>query len=127
MDASAIFEALLRPEAARRVVDATSEAIAIAPEGVDFEVLAALRRAVYQGRVSEEGALVAIEKHLAFGLERVPARFFLHAAWELRQNLTAADALYVAVARAFGATLVTADARLAAAPGLGIAVTVLPS
>jgi predicted nucleic acid-binding protein len=38
--------------------------------------------------------------------------------WQLRSNLTLGDAAFVALAEALGATLVTTDARLAAAPGL---------
>ena len=45
--------------------------------------------------------------------------------WELRGNVSAYDATYVAVAEALGATLVTADARLARAPGPRCAITVV--
>jgi predicted nucleic acid-binding protein len=49
----------------------------------------------------------------------------LAAAWDLRHNLALRDALYVTLARRLGALLVTADARLAEAPALGIAVTLV--
>jgi predicted nucleic acid-binding protein len=49
----------------------------------------------------------------------------LSEAWTLRDNVTVADALYVVLARHVGAELVTLDAKLAAAPSLGVAVRVL--
>jgi len=50
-------------------------------------------------------------------LQRHPHDWLLPRVWELRHNLTAYDAVYVALAEALGAPLVTRDARLAAAPG----------
>ncbi|MEB3331585.1 MAG: type II toxin-antitoxin system VapC family toxin [Synechococcaceae cyanobacterium] len=52
------------------------------------------------------------------GLRRHASRHLWPRAWELRTNLTAYDALYVALAEQLGATLLTADARAARAPGL---------
>jgi predicted nucleic acid-binding protein len=49
----------------------------------------------------------------------------LAVAWGLRHNLALRDALYVALARRLGALIVTADARLAQAPALGVAVTLV--
>jgi len=46
--------------------------------------------------------------------------------WELRDNLSAYDASYVAVAETMGAVLVTADACLTRAPGIVCPVTVVP-
>ena len=64
----------------------------------------------------------AIEDLARWGLERVSHRELLASAWSLRGNVTAYDAVYVALARAQGATLLTSDARLARAPGLGITI-----
>ena len=59
-----------------------------------------------------------LQKHLAdFPLRRYPHDFLLTRVWELRNNLTAYDAVYVALAEALGAPLLTRDRRLAAAPG----------
>jgi len=52
------------------------------------------------------------------GLRRHPSRSLWPRAWELRTNLSAHDALYVALAEQLKAPLLTADARLARAPGL---------
>lgn len=50
-------------------------------------------------------------------ISRYPHDLFLFRIWQLRQNLTAYDAAYVALAEALSAPLLTRDARLASAPG----------
>ena len=59
------------------------------------------------------------------GLRRYPSRALWPRAWELRTNLTAYDALYVALAEQLDAPLLTADARLARAPGLRCSIEIV--
>ena len=59
----------------------------------------------------------ALRDFLDLPLARYPHDFLLPRVWELRHNLTAYDAVYVALAEALGASLVTCDANIAAAPG----------
>lgn len=59
----------------------------------------------------------AIERWARIGLERFSVVGLLGRIWELRENLSGYDAAYVAVAEALGTPLLTADARLARAPG----------
>lgn len=59
------------------------------------------------------------------GVERVGVRGLLGRIWELRDNLSAYDATYVAVAEALESPLLTADGRLARAPGPRCTITVL--
>jgi predicted nucleic acid-binding protein len=96
-----------------------------APGLLDLEVTSALRR-LLRARVIDEGradrALADLSTH---PLERYPHVALLPRIWDLRHNLTPYDAAYVALAEALGAVLVTADARLANAPGLRCAVEVL--
>jgi len=86
-----------------------------APELIDAEVLHGLRRFVLQGAISVEGATSAVSDLLDARIVRYPHRPFVERAWALRGQLTAYDGLYVALAEALDATLVTTDRRLARA------------
>ena len=59
-------------------------------------------------------------------MSRHPTFPLLHRVWELRDNLSAYDASYVALAEALGCPLVTADARITRATTIGCAVTLVP-
>ncbi|MFP3941240.1 MAG: type II toxin-antitoxin system VapC family toxin [Thermoanaerobaculia bacterium] len=125
LDASAAVELLLGTGAGARADRALRGETVAAPAHVDAEVLSALARLFREGAVAQE----RVERSVA-ALARAPVRRFplpplLVEAWALRANLALRDALYVALARRLGAALVTADARLARAPELGIAVTVV--
>jgi predicted dehydrogenase len=93
-----------------------------APELLDAEVLAVLRREVLTGRLKRVRAEQALDDLTSWGVQRVAHRALLRDAWKLRAHVSAYDALYVAVAQAFGAPLVTADGPLSRAPKLGIVV-----
>jgi len=94
----------------------------VAPELLDAEVMAVLRREVLSGRLAERRAGEAIEDLRDWEVTRLAHRPLLESAWALRGHVGAYDALYVAAARARSAALVTADGPLARAPGLGIVV-----
>lgn len=122
VDASVLINALLINGAARaRLADANLQA----PDLIDAEVLSVLRRLVQAGRLTEQHALSALTTSQQLGLRRHASRHFWPRAWELRSNLTAYDALYVALAERLGATLLTADARAARAPDLQCSVEVM--
>jgi predicted nucleic acid-binding protein len=97
----------------------------VAPEIVDLEVLSVIRRAHVAGRLDERRAALALEDLLALDLRRVAHRRLLQQAWAHRTNLSVYDAAYVALAELLDVVLVTADERLASAPGLGCRVEVL--
>lgn len=86
-----------------------------APELIDAEVLHGLRRAVLRETIPEGLATIAVSDLLDARIVRYPHRPFVHRAWELRGQLTPYDGLYVALAEALDATLVTTDRRLARA------------
>ena len=96
-----------------------------APELVDLEVASVLRKHVSRGDLELRRAELALADLVAIPMVRAPHAPLLARAWELRANLTVYDAAYVALAEALGAALVTADGRLAKAPGLRCAVEVL--
>jgi predicted nucleic acid-binding protein len=119
VDASAIIEVMLRTRAAaaveRRVHDMRETLHA--PHLIDTEVAQVIRRSAAIGDIAADRGLAAIEDLADFPLHRHPHVPLLHRIWELRHNLTAYDAAYVALAEVLGAPLVTRDARLAASSG----------
>lgn len=123
VDASAALLGLLNDGPARSML--AEEAIAC-PHLADSEVAHALRAQVLRGELAADGARRALETWGKLGIERIGVRGLLGRIWELRENLSAYDATYVAVAEALGAPLVTADGRLARAPGPRCPVTVVP-
>ncbi len=124
IDASAVVLGLLNEGDARALQ--RDEALAV-PHLVDSEVTHALRRMVLQGDVTEADAERALGTWTRMGVERFAAVGLLDRVWELRANLTAYDATYVALAEALDVALVTADGRLARSPGPRCPVTVVPS
>ena len=86
-----------------------------APELIDTETLHGLRRLVIAEVVGAEAGSAAVRDLLDAPIVRYPHRPFVERAWALRGQLTACDGLYVALAEALGATLVTTDRELARA------------
>lgn len=88
-----------------------------APHLIDVEVAQVMRRYAATGQIEAARGRAALDDLLDFPLYRHPHQFLLRRLWELRHNITAYDAVYVALAEALDATLLTRDRRLAAAPG----------
>lgn len=82
------------------------------PHLADSEVTHALRAQVRRGDVEAEQAAAALTQLAKLGLRRFGAAPHLARIWQLRDDLSASDATYVALAEALGCVLVTADARL---------------
>jgi len=120
LDASALLELLLGTERGRFVAAriADPELGLHAPHLADVEVAQALRRYVREGELEPDAALSALEDLRALDLERHPHEPLLSRVWALRDNLTAYDAVYVALAEALDSTLLTCDGKLARAPGV---------
>jgi len=89
-----------------------------APELIDLEVQSVLRFAVRRGLLDERRARLALGDLASVPLHRASHRSLLSRAWELRDNLTTYDAAYVALAEVLGTSLLTADSKLANAPGI---------
>ena len=122
LDASAAIEWLLRtPKAsaieARLFAKPAEPSRWHAPHLLDVEVAQVLRKLVANGVMSDVRGNEALQDFMDLPLARYPHDFLLPRVWELRNNLTAYDAVYVALAEALGASLVTCDASIAAAPG----------
>lgn len=88
-----------------------------APAHIDAEVASALRRLARTSRAVERAAPRALAHLAAFPLRRMPIAPLLKRVWQLRANVTAYDAAYVALAEQLDCALVTGDAKLAAASG----------
>lgn len=120
IDASVVIEVLLQ----------TSDGVVIgerllngreslhAPHLIDVEVAQVLRRYVLRGELYPERARQALDVLAEFPLTRYAHEPLLGRMWALRENLTAYDAAYVALAEGLRAPLMTRDRRLAAAPGI---------
>jgi predicted nucleic acid-binding protein len=119
VDASALTEWLLQTDLGIRVESRLygRDEDLHAPHLVDVEVLSALRRLVRGREVSPARAEEAIEDLTSLRITRHGHADLATRAWELRANLTAYDAIYVALAEALDATVVTCDAPFSAAPG----------
>jgi predicted nucleic acid-binding protein len=96
-----------------------------APDLVDVETVAVLRKRWIAGSISDGRFASAIGDLEDIDLDRYPAIRFMRRAWELRANVTAYDAAYVALAEILNCELWTADQRLANAPGPKCAIRVL--
>jgi len=119
LDASAVLELLLGAEHAAAVqqrIGAADETLH-APHLLDIEVTQVVRRyCLFEGLSAERGS-EALQDLAALDVQRYPHEPLLERVWELRENLTAYDAAYVALAEALGAVLLTCDARLLRASG----------
>jgi len=87
------------------------------PDLLGIEVISVLRRHASTGRLTSEQADAASSDLLSFPIRVFPTTPLLRRIWELRFNLSAYDSCYVALAEAVDAVLLTADQRLANAPG----------
>src|SRR5438132_1637921 len=119
IDASAVLEALLRTpnaDAVARWLFDPSETLH-APHLLDVEVAQVLRRYAVNREIDSERGRAALADLADLPMRRYPHDFLLPRVWDLRNNLTAYDAVYVALAEALDCPLITRDQRLAAAPG----------
>lgn len=126
VDASVLFPALADDGSDGDAVRARlrGESLA-APELIDLETGSVIRRRLSVGGLDARRAELALIDLVELRLRRIRHRPLLPRCWELRENLTVYDASYVAAAELLDAVLVTADARMAAAPGLRCEVDLL--
>ncbi len=119
VDASALLEFLLQTPLGTRVEARLfqDQGELHSPHLVDVEVTQGLRRLVRMGEVSAVRAAEALTDLAGLDLHRHAHFDFLTRAWKLRENITADDAMYVALAEALEAPVVTCDGPLSKAPG----------
>ena len=115
IDASALVEILFATTRGREVeqrVFGTGETLH-APHLLDLEVTQVIRRYLRANYINQVRAQQVFEDLLGVKYKRYPPDVFLRRIWALRDNFTAYDATYIALAEAIGATVVTCDAKMA--------------
>ena len=119
LDASAVIELLLNTTAGSHVrsrISNPAESLH-APHLLSVEVAQVFRRYAATGAITLDIAEAAIADLAALDIEHYAHEPFLGRVWELRDNVTAHDAVYLALAEVLAAPLLTLDAKLAASPG----------
>lgn len=127
VDASALVELLIRSPAGDAVEEAVLSDEAFAPELLDIECASALASLERRGIINGGRAHAALRVLLRAPITRTPHAPLIEVAWRHRANLSLYDAAYVSLAQRLDAPLLTADRRLAAGPGLGVPITLLPA
>lgn len=123
VDASAALSGLLNDGPARRAL--AGERLHT-PHLVDSEIASGLRRRVAARQLTAHEGWTALDHWRRLGMIRYPVFALLGRVWELRDNLSAYDATYVALAEVLDCGLLTADARLSQPPGVRCPVIVVP-
>ena len=119
VDASAVAATLVLDDESgvRATARLAADADQHAPTLLDLEVVATIRRRLFSAQLSVARADAAVIALTELPIERYPHVLFMPRIWELRHNVSPYDAAYVALAEVLGVRLVTADRRLADAPG----------
>ena len=119
LDTSAAVELLLNTERGALVAERVrpGEVTLHAPHLLSVEVVQVLRRLTGSGTVSSRRGRAALDDLSDLGVEYYDHDVLVPRIWQLRSDLTAYDAAYVALAEVLAAPLVTFDAHLANAPG----------
>jgi predicted nucleic acid-binding protein len=122
LDASVVVLGLVGDGTARRHLIHDPMA---APHLIDAEVAQTLRRQVLRRVLTADDGHRLLRRWSRAGVRRFPSVGFVDRIWELRNSVSAYDAIYVALAEALDCPLLTADARLAAATGPRCTITVV--
>lgn len=123
LDASAALAGLLNDGPARRMM--VTEQLH-SPHLVDSEVASGVRRLAAARLLTADQGWAALDAWRRLAVTRYAVHGLLGRVWQLRENVSAYDAGYVALAELLDCALVTADARLSRAPDLRCSVTVVP-
>ena len=120
-DASAVVEVVLNTAAGGSIADRLldPEETVAAPHLLDLEVLQVLRRYALAGDMDSKRAQEALQDYSDLPIRRYPHEPLMSRIWDLRHNVTAYDAAYIALAEVLDARLLTRDVSLVDSPGHG--------
>lgn len=124
-DTSVIVDYLVGDGVATEVASLLTGAVGAAPDVMVFEVLAVLRRDALRGDLQPDRAAGAVEDLGGLSLDLFSGLALRDRAWELRDNMAVADAMFVGLAERLDEPLATKDRRLAAAARDHTSITVL--
>lgn len=129
LDASALLELVLETPTGRTIADRIADPATglHAPHLIDVEVTQALRRYVQKREIDASDASEALAYLHTLDLQRHAHEPLLERVWQLRDHLSAYDAVYVALAEVLDAILLTCDRPLSRAPGSGVRVELVDS
>ncbi len=118
LDASATLELLLVTDVGIQVGQRIRGTESLhAPQLLIIECIQVIRRTWIRGDIDAQLGATLIDDLRLLDIELYDQELLATRCWELRDNLTAYDAAYVALSELLGTPLVTTDARLAGAPG----------
>ena len=127
LDASGAVEFLLNTSSgkrlAARLVDETE--VVHVPHLIDLEIAQVLRRYTRHGTLNARMGMLALDRWRSLDVQRYAHEPFLDRIWELRNNVTVYDAVYVALAEALSTVLFTGDRKLAGTPGVNVAIELI--
>lgn len=127
VDASCLCEVLIGGVGAEVVrARLAADVDQVAPHIIDVEVFGVVRLEHLRGRLDRTEATQAVADLESWPGERFGHRYLLGRAWQLRETVRGWDAMYVALAEALDAVLLTSDQRLAAATGPTCRIEVVP-
>jgi predicted nucleic acid-binding protein len=125
VDASVVTHWLLTDQPSQLPTSLGAEVELAAPHLIDAEVAHAIRRHLLRGLISVDRAEIALQDLMVLPIERYPHTRLLWRAFALRDNATIYDALYLALAEALEAPLLTRDKALTTVPGIEISIEVV--
>lgn len=124
IDASVVGHWLLTDQPSQLPTSLGADVELAAPHLIDAEVAHTIRRHLLMGLISVDRAEIALQDLMVLPIVRYPHTMLLPRAFSLRDNATIYDALYLALAEALEATLLTRDKALKTVPGIDVSVEV---
>ena len=124
LDASGAVELLLNTAAGKRLATRLTDdsEVVHAPHLIDLEITQVLRRYTRHGTLNARSGALALARWRDLDIQRYSHEPFLDRIWQLRDTVTAYDAVYVALAEALSTVLVTGDRRLVGSSGVNVAI-----